>query len=101
MVECHVRGVTPDPGAHCLLTIGEADIPVVLEDVAATDSPSSVPGLVLAQKGRLFLSCEDFLLEVKRLKPQGRKSMDAASFVNGLRRASKDLAEIGTARGEA
>ena len=101
MVECHVRGVTPDPGAHCLLSIGGADIPVVLEAVAATDNPPSTPGLVLAQKGRLLLSCEDFLLEVRRLKPQGRKSMDAASFVNGLRRAGRDLAEIGTVRGEA
>lgn len=100
-VECHVRGVTPDPGAHCVLKIGENEIAVVLEEVAASELASEGAGLVLAKKGCLYLSCEDVCLEVKRLKPQGKKSMDAASFVNGLRLASKALAQIGTVRGEA
>ncbi len=100
-VECHVRGVTPDPGAHCVLKIGESEIAVVLEEAAATDMPCEAPGLVFAKKGQLCISCEDNFLEVGRLKPQGKKSMDAASFVNGLRMAGRELVQIGTVQGEA
>ena len=94
-VEAHIRGVTPDPGAHAVLDISGTSLGVVLEEVRAGESSDCEPGCVLAQKGRLCISCEDGLLDIVRLKPQGKKSMDAASFVNGLRLASKDLVRVG------
>ena len=94
-VEAHIRGVTPDPGAHAVLDISGTSLGVVLEEVRAGEPSDCEPGCVLAQKGRLCISCEDGLLDIVRLKPQGKKSMDAASFVNGLRLASKDLVRVG------
>lgn len=94
-VEAHIRGVTPDPGAHAVLDISGTSLGVVLEEVRAGEPSDCEPGCVLGQKGRLCISCEDGLLDIVRLKPQGKKSMDAASFVNGLRLASKDLVRVG------
>lgn len=95
LVDSYIRGVTPDPGAHAQLQLGDTKTGIVLEEVRAAEPWSGEPGIVLAKKGRLCISCQDGLLEVLRLRPQGKKSMDAAAFVNGQRLAARDLAEVG------
>lgn len=94
-VDAHIRGVTPDPGAHALLDLSGTIVGVVLEEVRIAGAAECEPGCVLAQKGRLCIACQDGLLDVLRLKPRGKKSMDVASFVNGQRLASRDLAVVG------
>lgn len=94
--DCLVRGLTPAPGAHVTLSIAGEEIPVVLEEVLPGASP--VPcgaGQVIAGRKGLYLSCEDGALKVLRLRPQGRKSMDAASFLNGRRLAGGEPAVAG------
>lgn len=42
-------------------------------------------GCVVAQKGRVFLGCADGTLEVTRVKPDGKREMEASAWASGLR----------------
>ncbi len=97
-VDCHMRGVTPDPGAHVTLELPSGAVDVVLDEAEPVDVRAERPGLVLAKKGMLLLSCQDGCLRVLRLRPQGRKSMDAASFLNGQRLGGAELTPVGAVR---
>ncbi len=97
-VDCHMRGVTPDPGAHVTLCLPSGDVAVVLEEAEPAPDEIHDPGLVLASRGRLLIACEGGCLAVKRLKPVGRKSMDAAAFLNGQRLCHATLTEVGFVR---
>lgn len=49
-------------------------------------SSQSVPqGSVLVQKGHVFLGCADGSLELLRVKPDGKREMDASAWASGLR----------------
>ncbi len=97
-VDCHMRGVTPDPGAHVTLELPSGVVEVVLEEAEPCDTAAESPNLVLAKKGQLLLSCQDGCLRVLRLRPQGKKSMDVASFINGQRLGGPDLVPVGAVR---
>ncbi|MDO5536073.1 MAG: methionyl-tRNA formyltransferase [Desulfovibrionaceae bacterium] len=97
-VDCHLRGVTPDPGAHVTLELQSGDVSVLLEEVRVVKDRTGEPGSVLARKGLLLLACEGGCLSVLRLKPQGKKSMDAAAFLNGLRLNGPELVQVGRVR---
>lgn len=47
-------------------------------------------GDVLVERARVFLGCADASLEVLRVKPDGRREMEAAAWASGLR--GKDIA---------
>lgn len=95
-VDCHLRGVTPDPGAHVTLRLDSGDITVVLEVAHPVRDHVAKAGTVLAKKGQLLLACEGGCLSIVRLRPQGKKSMDVASFLNGQRLNGLELAAVGT-----
>lgn len=49
-------------------------------------STESVPqGTVLVRKGRVFLGCADGSIELLRVKPDGKREMDASAWASGLR----------------
>lgn len=96
LVDCHIRAVTPDPGAHVTLSLEQGPVTVVLEEVCCTENETGAEaGSVLARKGQLVLVCAEGALQVVRLKPQGKKSMDVASFLNGQRLAGSSLSRAG------
>lgn len=69
---------------------------VTLEEVALPeDVPPSVTdvptGHVAFAAKRLFLGMQEGLLEVKRLKPDGKKSMDATAFAAGIQGIKKNV----------
>ena len=97
VVDCHIRAVTPDPGAHVTLCLEKGEVTVVLEKVHPV-SAEGKPGQVLTRKGHLLLACSGGCLEVERLRPQGKKSMDVASFLNGQRLCSSELLVSGTVK---
>ncbi len=68
-----------------------ADKGVMLEDVRRVDVPSDANNLPKLRAGealfldrRLYLGTDDGLVEVERLRPDGKGSMDAASFMSGV-----------------
>lgn len=94
--DCHIRAVTPDPGAHVTLCLPGGDVTLVLEEASPVPFEGKMAaGEVYARKGKLLLACEDGCLDVKRVRPQGKKSMDVASFLNGQRLCTPELALAG------
>lgn len=45
----------------------------------------AVPGAVVVRKGRVFLGCVDGALEPLRVKPDGKREMEASAWASGLR----------------
>ena len=43
------------------------------------------PGAVLARRGHVLLGCAEGTLELDRVKPDGKREMDASAWAAGLR----------------
>lgn len=52
---------------------------------ARVGEKSVAPGAVLAARGRVWLGCADGALEVLRVKPDGKREMEAGAWAAGLR----------------
>lgn len=71
--------------APARLMVGDKGVRV-LEAALATES---VPqGEVLVRKGRALLGCAEGTLELTRVKPDGKRDMDASAWAAGLRASS-------------
>lgn len=81
-----VRGLSPIPGAWTELGKAEGK-PIVLKiyKAAKTDVKTDIPvGSVIAEKGHLYVCCEDALLELLTIQLAGKKRMNAQDFLNGF-----------------
>jgi methionyl-tRNA formyltransferase len=76
-----INGVDPWPGAQALL---EGKMVKFYE--ATSSQGQGAPGEVLgAPCGRITIGTGNGLLEVKKLQPEGKKSMSAPQFISGYR----------------
>lgn len=76
-----IRGLAPAPSAYCILE----DKRVKLHASLPGDGKGE-PGQVLrADKNGIEVACKEGSVILKSLQPEGKKPMDAASFVNGIR----------------
>ncbi|MGB3526338.1 MAG: methionyl-tRNA formyltransferase [Flavobacteriales bacterium] len=85
----HIRGLSPAPGAWTHWK--EKDHPdrqfKVLSAQVATDSGKHhVPGTVTISNGRLLIHCGKGVIEALEIQMQGKRPMDASSFLRGLQR---------------
>ena len=84
-IERQVRGLLPWPGTYTFregrkLTVGAA------KALAQEVPPNLIPGAVLkADKSGLLLQTGEGALRILQLQPEGKKMMDAKSFLNGSR----------------
>lgn len=89
-IDCHVRGMQPWPVAFTQMMVDAEKPPVRLAilEVSATDIDSSEmhPGEVRCED-RFLVATADRMLEIKRLKPAGKREMDAQEFLRGQRPA--------------
>ena len=67
--------------APARLKVGERGVRVLL---ATVSSEPLGAGRALVRKGRVFLGCADGSLELLRVKPDGKKEMDASAWAQGL-----------------
>jgi len=51
----------------------------------ATGGAGPASGVVLVRKGHIYLGCSDGALELLRVKPDGKRDMDASAWAAGLR----------------
>jgi methionyl-tRNA formyltransferase len=94
-VHAHIRGVTPEPGAYAFL----ADQRVKLLRAAAVASPAAPtslaggvgpapdnisPGSLVLSGGRLLVGTATEPLELVRVQPAGKQSMEGAAWARGL-----------------
>lgn len=80
-----VRALNPWPGTSLLLEIHGKNERTKLRQVRAQTSMSFTPGYIGEQAGMLVLGTASGVLEILKIQPEGKKEMDAASFLNGLR----------------
>lgn len=78
----HVRGLYPSPATFTYLN-GEVVKVFVSEVVDETTIKES--GVIVSCKKGLTVACGKGLLKIKELQVSGKKRMDAASFLNGLK----------------
>jgi len=84
-----VRALNPWPGTSLFLDV-EKNGTVTKERVKVRQtlphpSLSATPGKLQDRAGMLLLGTAQGALEIQRLQPEGKREMDAASFLNGLK----------------
>lgn len=80
-----VRALNPWPGTSLFISIGGKPERIKVRQAIAHENMSASVGLLEERAGMLVLGTSLGVLELRRLQPEGKKEMDAASFVNGLR----------------
>ena len=85
-----VRGLSPYPGAWTTLC-QEGAQPVVMKvfKTAKTNRGAvGEPGDIVVEKNQLFVTTSDGLLRIEELQVAGKRRMNAADFLNGMRQAA-------------
>jgi len=80
-----IRGLSPYPGAWTTL-MGPNDKMVVLKIFKTTKTDQSVdmrPGVIVVEKGVLYITTGDCLLQIDELQMAGKTRMKARDFLNG------------------
>ncbi len=76
-----IRGLAPAPSAYCMLEGKRVKLHASLPG-----NGTGEPGKILrADKNGIEVACREGSVILKSLQPEGKKPMDAASFVNGIR----------------
>jgi methionyl-tRNA formyltransferase len=78
----HVHGLSPFPGAWCLLEADGKPVRVKLLKVELVDGLNGKPGTVLDDQ--LAIACTDAAIRPLRLQREGKSAMDLTTFLNGL-----------------
>ena len=81
----HVHGLSPFPGAWCLLDSADKPVRVKLLQVERVPDLSGTPGSVLDE--RLAIACKVGAVRPVRLQREGKSVMDLETFLNGMKPA--------------
>ena len=83
----HIRGLSPYPAAWTILK-GDNTPEIEMKIMTAVVSDANVngaPGSVTVDDGRLVVACGNGAIEIKALRPAGKKLMDADAYLRGAR----------------
>jgi methionyl-tRNA formyltransferase len=92
-LERHVRAMWPWPRAWT--TANGARLQVHAAATADVARHGRAPGDVIPTRQRLIVATGDGALELLTLEPEGRRTMSASAYLNGLRRPLLRLGELG------
>jgi methionyl-tRNA formyltransferase len=81
-VHGRIRGVTPEPGAFCMLP--DSSVLKVLEAVVTDEGPTLQPGHCAFDGDRVWVGTATTSLELRRVQPAGRSAMPASDWARGL-----------------
>lgn len=84
-----IRGLSPVPGAWANMALHAGQMPAVVKFFAARKTAETAdcePGTLKVDKKRLLVATSDCWLEVTELQLAGKKRMQAADFINGLKK---------------
>ena len=87
-VHNHIRALSPEPLAYTLFRGRRLE---VVRSQVADEEGAGVPGSMALESGRLVVQCGAGFLEVLKLKPEGRREMDARAFANGYRPKANEI----------
>lgn len=86
-----IRGLAPYPSAWAIFTdhrTGDKQNEIKIFESALTDEfnhENGEPGSVMIEKDRLLVKTGDSWIEIKSVRPAGKKMMEAAAFLRGYR----------------
>lgn len=85
-----VRGLSPYPGTWSRLCSETGDkkealVMKIYKTSLTNKTTSAVPGQIIVEKNHLYVSTNDFLLEILDLQLTGKKRMEAKAFLNGFK----------------
>lgn len=82
-----VRGLSPYPAAWCVLKADNTpEIEIkVMETAVSAGADFGQPGAVAVVDGKMFVACGDGAVEIRQLRPAGKKMMDGPSYLRGAR----------------
>ncbi len=85
-VHDHIRGLSPFPGAWTELVMDERAPQhfKILRARPAAITSEEMTGQVVIKEGRLFIICGADAIEALEVQAEGKRRMDAASFLRGL-----------------
>lgn len=88
-----VRAYHPWPGARCVVRRGgESDSVLTLRRVEVCPELQMAPGKIhMPDRRTMLVGCGDGALRIFELTPESSKTMDVASFINGLRGESLEF----------
>ena len=78
-VDCHIRGLSPFPGAW--FQVGETRVKALLSTLA---DGAGAPGEILRADDRLVIACGDGAVEMVTLQRAGKRAQDAETFLRGF-----------------
>lgn len=78
-VDCHIRGLSPFPGAW--FPAGEARVKALLSRPA---EGSGAPGDILQADDKLVIACGEDAVELLMLQRAGKRAQDATEFLRGF-----------------
>ena len=83
-VDCHIRGLSPFPGAWFFA--GETRVKALLSKPAdiVVHAGKSAPGEILQTDGRLVVACGEGAVELLSLQRSGKRVQDATEFLRGF-----------------
>ncbi len=81
-LERYVRGLSPWPGTF---TYVNGKLLKIKKAFVKENNTDAAPGTVLRGKGSLDLVAGDGILAVTELQPEGKKTMGAADYLNGIK----------------
>lgn len=86
-VHDHIRGLSPHPGAWSRLVMDEqpAQLFKILRSRIAYRSADGGPGTVVVNEQQLLVRCGTGAIEAQEIQAEGKRRMDTASFLRGLR----------------
>ena len=90
--ECvdRIRALSPAPAVEVKTPDGST-LKLTRARVSEAQSGGAAPGTVIAVAKKFFtVACENGAFDVTEVVPQGKKKMDAASFINGRKIAVGD-----------
>lgn len=76
-----IRALSPVPSAY---TVSNGKVFKILKSKLTTEKSSLVPGTLFNYNKRLYVSTIDLNLEILSIQPEGKKTMPALDFINGL-----------------
>ncbi len=80
-----IRALNPWPGTSLMLEVNGKPERIKVRQARSQIPITFTPGYIGEQGGMLVLGTAQGVLELLKIQPEGKKEMDAASFLNGLR----------------
>lgn len=83
-----IRALSPEPLAYTFFRGRRLEI---IRSHVADREGSGIPGTMVVESGRLMAQCGSGFLEVIKVKPEGRREMEAEAFLNGYRPEANEI----------